>query len=270
MRTTRDMGLIYAFAPRRRQIRSTPVGSAPIILPENTELAFRGEPAWAAATLTDRQAQQLLASANACGRPNSDVLRRRIAVVDGAPAESWQIDFPAHFTLQEAALYEGPFDHLQRHAPDWQNPHLNPALRRALARMSRYLAMPADADTPDWIWIEDEPIPDHSLVVVARDDDFTHGILASDAFAAWFQAHHATLPADQLVGSFPFPWPPATGLGSLSAAQEESRHAVARAIRGNHHAALHEAVCRAYGWAIDLSESELLGKITARQHARAK
>lgn len=227
-----------------------------------------GEAAWPAAALTVRQAQQFLATANACGRPNSDVLRRRIAVVDGEPAESWQIDFPAHYTLQEAALYEAPFDHLQRHAPDWQNPHLKAALRRALARVSRYLAMPAEAETPDWIWIEDDLIPDASLVVVARDDDFAHGVLASDAFAAWHQAHYAVLSADQLVASFPFPWPPATGLSGLSAAQEESRHAVARAIRSSNHAALHEAACRAYGWPVDLDAAEIIIRLKTLHRQR--
>jgi hypothetical protein len=246
------------------------VATVPTILPENTELAFRGETPWPAAGLSERQAQQFLTAANACGRPNSDVLRRRLAVVDGEPAASWQIDFPGHFTLQEAALYEAPFDHLQRHAPDWRNPHVNPALRRALARVSRYLAMPADAVTADWRWIEEELIPDASLVVVARDDDFTHGILASDAFAAWHRAYRSSLPPEQLSAAFPFPWPPATGLSSLSAVQEEARHAVARAIRGGNHAALHEAACRAYGWPVDLSESELLGQIAALHQARTK
>ncbi len=245
------------------------MAAAPTLLPENTELAFLGEAAWAPAALTERQAQQFLAAANACGRPNADVLRRRIAVADGEPVESWQVDFPAHFTLQEAALYEAPFDQLQRHAPDWKNPHLNPALRRALARVSRYLAMPAEADPPDWIWIEEELIPDASLVVVTRDDDFTHGILASDAFGIWHQAHRAALPADQIVASFPFPWPLATGLSGLSAAQEESRHAIARAIRGGNHAALHEAVCHAYDWPVDLDSAEIMIRLKALHRQRA-
>jgi hypothetical protein len=244
------------------------VPPAPEFLPENTGLAFLGETAWPAAALTDRQAEALSAADNRCGRPNADVLRRRLAVVEGEPVESWQIDFPEHFTLQEAALYEAPFDHLQRHAPDWKNPHAQLPLRRAVARISRYLAMPVAADTVDWLWIEEELIPDASLVVVARDDDFTHGILASDAFAAWHRAHFATLPADQLVASFPFPWPPATGLSGLNAAQEESRHAVARAIRSGNRDALHEAVCRAYGWAIDLNGSELLHQVTGRHRSR--
>ena len=246
------------------QIETPPVK----ILPENAGLAFLGEVSWPASILTEEQAQAFIIKANSCGRPNSDILHRRIAVVDDSPVESWQIDFPDHFRLQEAALYEEPFDHLQRHAPDWKNPHLNPALRRALGRVSRYLAMPVKAATPDWIWIEDELIPDASLVVVARDDDFTHGVLSSDAFAAWHRAHMGTIPADQLVESFPFPWPPATGLSALTATQEEARHAVARSVRSSDQGSMHEAVCRAYGWPVDLDEAEIAARLTTLHRQR--
>lgn len=245
------------------------MASAPAFLPENTGLAFVGETAWPAAALTDREAEAFLAATNRCGRPNADVLRRRLAVVDGEPAESWQLDFPEHFSAQEAALYEAPFEHLQHRASGWKNPHAQLALRRALARVSRCLAMPAGAETPDWLWLEEELIPDASLVVVARDDDFTHGILSSDAFAAWHRAHFATLPADQLVASFPFPWPPATPLGALNKEQEEQRHAVARAIRAGNRDALHEAVCRAYGWPVDLNAEEQREKLQTLHRSRA-
>jgi len=115
---------------------------APTLLRENAGLAFLGEAAWPPSVVAERQAGKLAAAANACGRPNSDVLRRRIALVSGQPVESWQIDFPDHFTAQEAALYEQPFAQLQRKAPkdSWRNPHANPDLRRALARISRTLA----------------------------------------------------------------------------------------------------------------------------------
>jgi hypothetical protein len=238
-------------------------------LPENTGLAFVGETVWPAALLTSREAQRLVSADNRCGRPNTDVLRRRIAVVDGERHEEWQVDFPEPFTLQEAALYEEPFDHLQRHAPDWKNPHANPALRRALARVSRYLAMPAHADVPDWTWIEDELIPDASLVVVARDDDFLHGMLASDAFAAWHRAHYATLSAVHLIESFPFPWAPATGLSALTAPQEDARHAVARAIRADNRDSLHETVCRAYGWPVDVDAAEILIRLKTLHRLRS-
>ena len=239
---------------------------SPHPLPENAGLAFLGEAAWPPAQLTDREAQKLLAAANACGRPNIDVLRGRLAVVDGETVESCQLDFPAHFTAQEAALYEQPFALLQKRAGTWVNLHANPALRRALARVSRWLALPADADAPDWRWIEEELLPDASLLVVARDDDFTHGVLSSQPFALWWRQHRAQ--PVLAVESFAFPWPPATPLSGLSKTQEEQRHAIVRATRGGDAGALNAAVLAAYGWPVDLNEAELLEKLAALNRVR--
>jgi hypothetical protein len=208
----------------------------------------------------EREARKLIASPNACGRPNEDVLRRRLAVVDGTPAERWQVDFPAHFTFQEAALYEQPFALLQKRSPDeWRNPHASPNLRRALARVSRYLAMPADASIPDWRWIEEDLLPDASLLVVARDDDFTQGVVSSQVFACWWQCYRNQPVA--AAESFPFPWPPGTALSALTKAQEEQRHAVARAARSGNVEQLNIAVSDAYGWPADLDEANLLEKL---------
>jgi hypothetical protein len=241
----------------------------PTPLTENTGLAFVGEIEWSPAFLTVREAKKLLTAVNACGRPNSDVLRRRLTVVDGEPSEGWQIDFPDHFTAQEAALYERPFALLGQRSPDgWRNPHAHPALRRALARVSRYLAMPARARAPDWRWLDEALLPDASLLVVTRDDDYTHGILLSQPFSEWFEAFHRRLEPGQVVESFPFPWAPATPLNALSAAQEELRHAIARAARSGNLEQLNSAVVAAYGWQADSSDDELLGKLTALNRAR--
>lgn len=239
----------------------------PAALSENAGLAFLGESAWTPALLSEHEAHRLLATPNACGRPNADVIRRRLAVVDGTPAESWQVDFPEHFTLQEAALYEAPFALLQKHyAQVGVTPALNPDLRRALARVSRWLAQPAAAVSPDWRWIEDELLPDASLLVVARDDNFTHGVLASRAFALWWTEHrrHPVL----AVESFPFPWPPATPLSALTKAQEELRHTLTRAARGDDADALNGAVLAAYGWPAGLDDRELFEKLALLQRQR--
>jgi hypothetical protein len=259
------MGRIYAFAPALAPITKDAVPVPPSALPENAGLAWRGEQAWPRAQLTDRQAKLLLAAGNRCGRPNADVLRKRLAVAAGAPVESWQFDFPAHFTDQEAALYEEPFARL---AGGWRNPHANPDLRRALARLSRYLAMPADAEAPDWLWVEEDLLPDASLVVVAREDDFTHGVLASAVFAAWYAALRAVMPAEAIVASFPFPRPPATPLGALTKEQEEQRHAVARAARAGNPEQLDDAVARAYGWPTDLGDVELAEALVGLHDSR--
>ncbi len=226
--------------------------------------------AWPPATLTAQQAEQLTAAANACGRPNSDVLRRRLTVVNGESAESWQIDFPDHFIAQEAALYEQPFAQLRQQAPAWLNPHANPALRRALARVSRYLATPAGSSSPEWQWIEDDLLPDASLLVVARDDDFMHGVLQSHLFALWWREGQATLSPDVIVASFPFPWPPATPLSALSAAQEDQRHNLARAARSGDTESLNAAVLAAYGWPANLDDGELLEKLAGLNRKRVE
>ena len=238
---------------------------APNPLPENAGLAFLGEVAWAPAILTARLAEKFAAAPNACGRPNSDVLRRRLTVARGAPAESWQIDFPDHFTVQEAALYEQPWAWLRERSPRgaWLNPHAQPALRRALARVSRFLALPVDAAVPDWRWVADDLLPDANLIVIARDEDFIHGVLQSEVFARWWSVGRTRIGPVQRVASFPFPWPPATALSALTAAQEEQRHAIARAARSGNAEALNAVVLPAYGWPADLSEKELWDKLTA-------
>jgi len=241
-------------------------------LPENTGLAFLGEAAWPPAQLREREAISILQAANACGRPNSDVLRRRLAAVGDAPAENWSIDFPAHFTVQEAALYEQPFALLQKRAGGaWLNPGANHGLRRALARISRYLALPATVATPDWRWIEEDLLPDATLLVVARDDDFTHGILQSTLFAVWHHAHRTRrLDPVRIVESFPFPWAPATPLSALTAAQEAQRHAIARAARSGNPGQLHAAVLAAYGWPPDTYDDALIGKLAGLNSERGR
>jgi hypothetical protein len=240
-------------------------------LPENAGLAYLGEAAWMPALLSAREVEKLTSATNACGRPNADVLRRRLAVVDDAPVESWQIDFPTHFTAQEAALYEQPFACLRKRAKGaWLNPHANPGLRRALARISRYLALPARAATPDWRWIEEDLLPDATLLVVARDDDFTHGVLQSTLFAAWHHAHRTRrMDPVQIVESFPFPWAPATALSALTAVQEEQRHAIARAVRGGGNTnQLNTVVLAAYGWPTDLADHELSDRLISLNRQR--
>ncbi len=239
-------------------------------LQENTGLAYLGEAAWPPSLLTEREANKLLAAPNTCGRPNSDVLRRRLAVVDDAPAESWQIDFPAHFTAQEAALYEQPFASLQKRSGGaWLNPHAHPDLHRALARVSRYLALPVTATTIDWRWIEEDLLPDATLLVVARDDDFTHGILQSPLFAAWHHAHRTRrLDPVQIVESFPFPWAPATALSALTAEQEELRHSIARAVRRGNPDQLNTVVLAAYGWSTDRADHEMSDRLIALNRQR--
>jgi hypothetical protein len=120
------------------------------------------------------------------------------------------VDFPGDLSGDEAALYAGPFSWLAERSGDagtefWRNPRAQPALRAALARRTRALATPLGAG-PDWAWIDAELLPDESLLVVARDDDFTHGVLASRWFRLWGEKFHDPAAPERVVNAFPFPW----------------------------------------------------------------
>ena len=248
---------------------------APRALPENAGLFFPGERVALKASIPPKMAERMLGTRNPHGKPNADVLRRLVSASDPRrPDVHWQIDFPPEMGEREASLYEHPFHQLYRAAPHnrarwWINPHADARLRAALARRERYLATPVGADPPVFMWFEASIIPDDTLVAVARDDDFTHGVLQSRVFAAWWAKFHTRRAPSLALDSFPFPWPPATGLSALTAAQEEQRHAVARAVRSPDAEALNAAVAATYGWPADLAADELLARLSDLNRTRA-
>lgn len=249
----------------------TPASPSP--LSENADLAFRGETPWAPAAITASQAHTLEAARNPTGRPNGDVLRRMIGYQDERIQEHWQVDFPPHFTAQEAALYLEPSRLLRSRltaaaGPWWQNPQTQPALRTALARLERFLVSPRSKRAPNWAWQTSDLLPDESLLVVARDDDFTHGLLQSHIFQLWWAEYSPRLSPPAILAAFPFPWPPATWLSSLSREQEELRLALARAARSTDQEQVNSAATAAYGWPADLPADELLAHLTVLNRQR--
>ena len=249
--------------------------AAPRSLPENAGLAYSGERVAMTASVPDKMAQQMLGTPNPHRKPNSDVLRQLVSAVNAhRTAIHWQIDFPRHMGEQEASLYQHPFHHLFRTVrPDrpgwWHNPHANEELRAALTRRERYLATPVGAEPPAFVWFESSIIPDDSLLAIARNDDFMHGIVQSRPFALWWRQVHSRRTPTLAVKTFPFPWSPQITLSALTAAQEEQRHAIARAARAPDMEALNAAVFAAYGWAADLSDADVLAKLETLNRERA-
>lgn len=237
-------------------------------LPENADYVFAGEPAWPPAVVASHQARQLMAASNPTGRPNSEVLRGFVGQGTEQSSERWQVDFPAHCTEQEAALHQEPFALLRARLGAgtlvprwWVNPHADPALRTVLGRVQRYLAMPLDLSEPGWKWIEEDWLPDETLLVVARDDDFTAAVLQSRIFAEWWLAHHEESSALRIAGSFPFPWPLTRPLGALTGPQQDLRAEAARASRAGDSAGTDAAVAAAFGWPVDLDADDLLDQL---------
>lgn len=252
----------------------------PILRPrplvENTRLAYLGERMNPAFGLTEKAATQMLRLGNPHGKPNANVLREVAAAPNfRRTSRGWQIDFPADMGEEEASLYQGPFHQLARSIHHktpgwWANPSANIELRTNLARRERYLASPIDGAKPEFVWLDASLLPDSSLLVIARDDDFTHGIVQSHAFAHWWTRVHSRRTPTLAFESFPFPWPPRTALNALTAAQEEQRHALALAARGTDPAKLEAAIAAAYGWPAEQTDAELLARLVALTDTRER
>ncbi len=139
--------------------------------------------------------------ANPTGRQNADVLKPRINGMDLTRrfSDQWIIDFGSSMTEAEAALYEEPFAHVVEHVKPvrasnrikalrdewWRHWRTRLAMWRAVDGMARFIATPTVAKHRLFAWFDARICPDHQLVVIARDDDTTFGILHSRFHEAW-------------------------------------------------------------------------------------
>jgi type II restriction/modification system DNA methylase subunit YeeA len=140
---------------------------------------------------------------NANGRPNSDVLKPWVNGLDltRRPRDMWIIDFGWTTSEQECALYEEPFKYiLENVKPErdknrraayrtnwWRHVEPRPAMWAALKKMSqgRCIGTGRVAKHRLFVWLACEVCPDSQLIVIARDDDTTFGILHSRFHEAW-------------------------------------------------------------------------------------
>ena len=139
--------------------------------------------------------------ANPHGRTNTDVLKPWINGMDVTrwPADKWIVDFGSCMTEREAALYEEPFRWLkERVYPIRQQNRVEanrihwyrhrrpvPAMWHALHGMSRYIGTPHVSKHRLFVWCDVRICPDKQLIVIARDDDTTFGILHSRFHEIW-------------------------------------------------------------------------------------
>jgi type II restriction/modification system DNA methylase subunit YeeA len=170
-------------------------------LAANTGIAIQGPTKGGAFDIPGTKARAwLLLPLNPNGRPNADVLK---PWVNGQSLterwqDTWIIDF-AEMSEAEASLYEAPFAHVLEHVKParmkvererrrrlwWQYNEPAPGLRRALSTLPRYIATPEVAKYRLFVWYDRTIAADKNLVVFAKADDTTFGILHSRFHAAW-------------------------------------------------------------------------------------
>ena len=173
-----------------------------IRLTENQDVAFQGVIKRGPFDIPGDLAREWLAlPSNPNGRPNADVLKPRFNGMDltRRPSGKWIVDFGYSMSEGEAALYEAPFAHIAEHVRPMRQRnrerasrelwfrHWNPrpAMWGALNGLSRYIATPTLSRHRLFTWYDTSVFPDHQLIVIARDDDTTFGILHSRFHEVW-------------------------------------------------------------------------------------
>ncbi len=171
-------------------------------IPANSGVAFMGDTKSGPFDVPGDLAREWLRlPANPNGRPNADVLKPWVNGMDltRRPAGKWIVDFGWEMSEADAALYEAPFGYVREHVwPKrqknraasvkrlwWRHERPRPEMWQALDGLSRYIVTPTVAKHRLFEWLEAGICPDHQLIVIARDDDTTFGILHSRFHEAW-------------------------------------------------------------------------------------
>ena len=229
----------------------------------------------------------------------------------------WIVDF-SNMSLERAALYQLPFEYVnaqvrptrvsnkrQIYAQNWWlHVEPRPGMREALKGLERYIATPTTAKHRLFTWLTTEILPDHSLIIIARDDDYTFGVLHSRFHEAWARAMGTQLREVEsgfrytpttCFETFPFPKPTdgqreaiaeaARELnemreGWLNPADMPEAQLKKRTLTNLYnarptwlqlaHEKLDAAVAGAYGWPADLADGEILERLLALNLERAE
>ena len=115
------------------------------------------------------------------------------------PQDQWVVDFGCDMPLNEAALFEAPFTHIEQVVKptrvnvrrDWHREHwwlfgdARPGLREKLSPLSRFVVTPMVAKHRVFAWLPAIQKPENLCVAIARADDTTFGILHSRFHELW-------------------------------------------------------------------------------------
>ena len=171
-------------------------------LPENAGVAFMGDTKGGPFDVPGDQAREWLhLPANPNGRSNADVLKPWVNGMDltRRAAGKWIVDFGWTMREGDAALYEEPFQWVkERVRPSWDKQREaerrdqwwlhhrpRPKMWAAIGDRARCIATARVAKHRLFVWFDARVCPDCQLIVIARDDDTTFGILHSRFHELW-------------------------------------------------------------------------------------
>ena len=233
------------------------------------------------------------------------------------PRNVWVIDFGTDMSLDQASLYEAPFEFVKEHimaervqntmpwrAQNWWL-HGYPAttMRETLAPLKRYIGTPKVAKHRAFVWVDSDTLSSNLVIAIARDDDYSFGLLSSSFHQLWARKVGSQLRDSESGGTytpttcfetFPFPEPTDEQREAVAAAAREldelrngwlnPANASAAELKKRTltnlynqrptwlqliHEKLDAAVAAAYGWPPHLPDEEILGRLLALNLERA-
>ena len=211
-------------------------------LRENRGIAYMGDTKGGSFDIPEHLALLMLGHPNPNGRSNEDVVRPWVNGLDinSRNRNMWIVDFGTDMALEEAALYEAPFEYVKEKVKPnrmkskrrlyaekwWLHMEPRPGMRDAFKPLDRYIATPRVAKHRIFVWLNKEVLPDSAVITIARDDDYTFGILHSRMHETWALKMGTQLETrprytpTSTFETFPFPHP-----------TDEQREAIAEAAR---------------------------------------
>ncbi len=286
-------------------------------LPENLGIAFMGDTKGGPFDIPAEVAYPMLDAHNPDGRSNRDVVRPWVNGLDltRRPRGMYIVDFGTSMVREEAALYQAPFEFVvaqvrpartaSRSIIDawWLHERPRVDMRAALIDLRRYIGTTAVSKHRLFSWISADTLPDHAVIVIARDDDYTFGVLHSRVHELWARGTGTQLREVEsgfrytpttTFETFPFPRPTPEQhdeIGAAAARLDELRRGwldppgatedelKLRTLTNLYnerptwlrdiHARLDGAVLAAYGWPADITDGVLLERLLALNLERA-
>ena len=284
----------------------------------NLGIAFMGDTKGGPFDIPSEVARQLLSRPNPHGKGNGDVVRQWVNGRDITDQSRgmWIIDF-GDMPMDQAVLYEAPFEYVNTHVRPtrihnrrplyasnwWWHMEPRPGMRRALKGLARYIATPRVTKHRLFVWMGNETLSDSAIIAIAKDDDYTFGVLHSRFHELWARGMGTQLREVEsgfrytpttCFETFPFPqltddqretigaaaaelnalregWlnPPGISADELRRRTLTNLYNQRPTWLENIHARLDTAVAEAYGWPADLPDAEILERLLALNLARA-
>jgi hypothetical protein len=207
--------------------------TAALRLTENAKLAFQGQVKVGSFEMPSERARTVIADPNP--RPdttNAQVIRpwMNASHLTRRNLGMWIIDFQ-EMPMAEASLFERPFEYVVEHIKAereknndkqrrtfwWRLGRSGSDFREAKRGLRRVLVTPRVAKHRVFAWADLDLVPDCQLVAVARDDDWTLGVLQSSIHEVWARQSGTQLREEEsgfrytpssTFETFSLPWPP--------------------------------------------------------------